>query len=506
MVVDAPLSKIINVTLLSTPVGIPEFNVNTIGLFTNETPGESFGSTGYKIYYSPDGVAEDFGTESETYDEAVAIFAQAPNVLSGSGYLVVIPLEEHAEATAGVMTTLVPGDISAFAEVSDGAFGITIDGSAEDIAGLDFTAPVTTYDGIATVIQTALNVAVPGTTCVYSATANNNTGGFVITSPTTGVNSKISALTSPTGEVTDVSGATYINGSGNVKIVNGKAATDNEDLVEAIERTKNMVFYFGVISPVAIALADAKNLATFIQTQDKMLFLGRYDSGEITTLFEWVKEASLSHTRCLYYSLGAADARSAAAAYASRLLSVQFSGSNTCATMNLKALAGISPDDYNSNIDYQAGLYGFDTYVSIAGDPCILSNGANGGYSDQIYNQLWIKLALQVAGYNYLKTTNEKIPQTEPGMDGLKGAYATVCRTAVNNGYAAPGLLWTSPTTFGNPEDLRRNIKEVGYYIYSLPIALQSPTDRTARKSPLIQIAIKEAGAIHSSDVIVQVN
>jgi hypothetical protein len=91
-------------------------------------------------------------------------------------------------------------------------------------------------------------------------------------------------------------------------------------------------------------------------------------------------------------------------------------------------------------------------------------------------------------------------------MDGLKGAYARVCQQGLTNGWIALRLNWTSPTTFGNPDDLRRNIKGAGYFIYSSPITQQAPADRTARKAPLVQIAVKQAGAIHHSDVIVQVN
>ena len=170
-------------------------------------------------------------------------------------------------------------------------------------------------------------------------------------------------------------------------------------------------------------------------------------------------------------------------------------------------LAGIlpDPDAASDNVLLKAETYGFDVYVSIAGNSACLSFGAN-EYSDQIYGQLWLKLALQVGGYNYLATTTTKIPQTEPGMSGLKGAYAAVCRQGISNGYLASGLTWTSPTTFGNPDDLRRNITDTGYYIYSLPVAQQSPALRAARKAPIVQIAVKEAGAIHHSDVIVQVN
>ncbi|MCT9017190.1 DUF3383 domain-containing protein, partial [Cupriavidus gilardii] len=45
-----------------------------------------------------------------------------------------------------------------------------------------------------------------------------------------------------------------------------------------------------------------------------------------------------------------------------------------------------------------------------------------------------------------------------------------------------------------------------GYYVYAPPIALQSQADREARKSVSFQVAAKEAGAIHTVDILVNVN
>ena len=45
-----------------------------------------------------------------------------------------------------------------------------------------------------------------------------------------------------------------------------------------------------------------------------------------------------------------------------------------------------------------------------------------------------------------------------------------------------------------------------GYYLYAAPIGLQPVADRAARKSPLIQVAAKLAGAIHTVDVLLTVN
>jgi len=91
-------------------------------------------------------------------------------------------------------------------------------------------------------------------------------------------------------------------------------------------------------------------------------------------------------------------------------------------------------------------------------------------------------------------------------MTGLKNAYGTVCERAVRSGILGTGLTWNSAERFGDPEDFDRNIDENGYYIYSLPIAQQSQADREDRLAPVVQIALKFAGSIHSSDLIGIIN
>ena len=145
-----------------------------------------------------------------------------------------------------------------------------------------------------------------------------------------------------------------------------------------------------------------------------------------------------------------------------------------------------------------------DVYVNIGGLSSLLTSGGNGWF-DEIYNELWFKLALQTAGFNFLRASNTKIPQTEIGMDGLKNAYRVVCQQGVNNGFLAPGA-WSSPDVFGNPQLLIQAVAGIGFYIYSSPISQQSQSDREARQAPLVQIAAKAAGAIQKSNVIVAVN
>lgn len=224
-----------------------------------------------------------------------------------------------------------------------------------------------------------------------------------------------------------------------------------------------------------------------------------------TGLFARVKAASYKHTRCLLYTVSAKAGRIATAALLGRGMSVDFSGTNTTNTLHLKTLVGVDPDPaITEAIKTSCATQGVDFYTIIGGAARYWSNGAN-EFFDNVYNLDWFVFALQVAGFNALAETGTKLPQTETGMAVLRGAYLNVLKQAVVNGYVAPGV-WNSSEMFGNPDDFKRNISDNGYFLYSQPVNDQSQSDRAARKAPLIQIAIKLAGAIQSSSVIVSIN
>jgi hypothetical protein len=372
------LSNVINVTVQPTASGLGLPNINTICLFSKETPGGTFGADDYKVYKGVAEVEEDFGSSSVAYDIAVKVFSQNPNILTTGGYLVIVPRESGTEK-----------------------------------------------------IQTA---------CA---------------------------------------------------------------------RVIDQIYFFGVLVDEDITGGtDFVDMTAYMQTVDKLLFFGSATAGDIVTTsgrFDVVRSGSLTHSRCLYNTVDQDTAVLLAAAYASRALSTDFSGSQTCQTMHLKSLAGMTADPgIDQTVLTSCLAAGVDVYVSIAGIAGVFCSGEN-TFVDEIYNELWIKAAIQVAGFNYLRQTNSKIPQTESGVDGLKNAYRKVCEQAVTNGFLAPGS-WTSPDSFGSREALIRCIKDIGYYVYSEPVADQAQADREARKAPLVQIAVKAAGAVHSSNIIVSVN
>lgn len=284
-----------------------------------------------------------------------------------------------------------------------------------------------------------------------------------------------------------------------------------ETIDAAITRTANLVQYFGVmVTETADVTTQSTMLAAaaIIQTMNKLMFWVSRLSASIAPsgILDQLRSHTYHQNRGLYYGGAAdADALGMMSAYAGRALSTNFNGSLTTETMHLKDLIGVNPDpSMTQNLYNEAQTAGVDIYASIQGVPKTISFGANDFFDNQ-YNLQWFVGALQVAGFNVLAQTSTKIPQTENGVSVLKNAYRNVCEQAVANGFAAPGQ-WNNPTTFGNQSDLFQNVAQRGYYIYSQPVSQQLPSVRAQRQAPLIQIALKYAGAIHSSTVIVNVN
>lgn len=472
-----PITNVITISVTQASPGIGNYNTSNVGLFTDEAPNLStFGSLGYAAYLEPTQVGTDFGTSSKTYQMAVALFSQQPNILNGGGQLIVI-----------LMTNAI-NHVAFSGTPASGDFLFTYDGNNSAAVNWDDTASeietkLRAVAGLEKVVvtgsmATSLNVQMAGIYAPLSLTTSSNT-----------------LMTSAPASIT-------------ITITTPTAA---EKLDAAITRTSDLVQYFGVIvDEIASVIGDSDVLdaADVIQALNKIMLIVSNDAGDIAPggLLDEFRTGSLTQTRGIYYGDSTAlNCLEMVAAYAGRAFSTNFDGSNTTSTMHLKTLSGIQPDPTLTQTQLDLALdAGADTYPSLQGVPGVFCSGAN-FFFDQVYNLRWFVGALQVAGFNYLAQSGTKIPQTENGMDGLKGAYRNICEQAVSNQYSAPGS-WTSPVTFGNQTQLIQNVAQRGYYIYSTPISQQNVASRQARQAPVVQIALKEAGAIQSSNVIVTVN
>jgi len=483
------LSNIIRVSISGPERGLANVNTSALGLITDEAPiPADFGT--FRTYLNAAAVAVDFGSNSETYRLAVIIFSQKRNILTGKGYLVIIPRLQSAPAAAAVIIGGGPVNLLSLT-AADYNLNVDVDGGG---AGDELIGEIDTTS-IETVLADLNSTAI--TAAGLEFTISGELAAAVITLKTidTGVAKTITVGLAGTG--TDIAPIIDISGSAT------GADAGLETVKNAVLRTYQAVPYFGIVLNEKQSDTLLEELANTIQSMDKLLFVGSNLSADITGIFTDTKDAGLTHTRAMYYSVAEDDALDFAAGYASRLMSINFDAGNTALTMNLKDITGLVADTgVTQSIKDSASLAGVDVYADI-GVPKVLISGAN-LFSDQIYTRLALKVRLQIAGFNFLATTTTKIPQTEIGMNGLKAAYRAVLALFVGAGVYAPGA-WNSSDTFGDPADHIRNIKERGYFIFSSPIADQAQAEREARIAPLISIAAKEAGAIHTSDVVVLV-
>lgn len=483
---QVPVDYTINVSLAAAPSGLADYNVNSIALFTNETA--QFAEN-YQAYLSPDAVANDFGSDSLTYKMAQALFTPVPNFRTGSGVLYIFPFK-GVNATAGKLTTAdISANISNFSNVGSGTLNLTIDGVPTEVQDLDFTNATTINDIVAVLNNQNLDVNIE---------AVQNT--IVFTSKRFGENSGVTIGTATTG--TDIAGANYLNSTEAV-ITQGTNAS-GQTLAQALTSALQQVYFGGVLTTQYVDDTTLQENAAAIQAKDVIYYEAMTSLKNIAVTGAAIKSAGLGKTRSLAYSNGIETAKIAAATYATIAQSVNFAGVDTANTMNLKTLTGVAADSgLSDTYVLSAQNNGVDIYGNTGGLSVVYSND-NNGYTDDIVNQLALKKRIEISGFNYLRQTNTKIPQTEKAMSGLKSVYAGVCEQFIRNGVAAPGA-WNSAIPFGDPESFKRNIEERGYYIYSQPVALQAQTDREKRKAPLVQIAIKLSGAFHFSEIIINV-
>ena len=142
-----------------------------------------------RVYDSIGAVATDFGTSAPEYLAAVLWFEQNPAPSQ-------ISIGRWAQtATAG---QLIGGPeigllTSVFTGITSGGFYILLNGVPTSITGLNFSSALN-LNGVASVVQTALNSALAGSTCVWNATYST----FTIASGTTGAASTVSFASAPT--------------------------------------------------------------------------------------------------------------------------------------------------------------------------------------------------------------------------------------------------------------------------------------------------------------------
>lgn len=488
------VSRVVNVQVVMAPKAAQTRNFGSLLILGDSSVIDT--TERLREYNDIDSIASDFGTAAAEYKAAALYFGQSPQPS-------ICYIGKWARvATNGVLRGAVldssESALANFTAVSNGAMDITIDGGVEqNVTGVDFSGALN-LNGVAAILDTALT----GATVAWDATNSR----FVVTSQTTGATSSVSFANAPVSG-TDISGLFGLRSTDGGYSAVGAAA---ETPVEAVETLANMSNdWYGLMFAASVQPTDDEvmDVAAYIEASGISRIYGvtnqnagTLDSVTTTDISSRLKAAQYKRTFTQYSS----SAAHAVASIFGRAFTVNFQGSNTTITLKFKQEPGITYENLTASQASTLENKNCNVFVLYNNDTAILQEGvmANGYFFDEVHNADWLQNDVQTAVYNLLYTSTTKIPQTDAGINLILTTISQRLDQAVVNGMAAPGV-WNA-AGFGALEQGDTLAK--GYYVYAPPVATQSQADREARKAPVIQCAVKLAGAVHSVSVLISVN
>jgi len=484
--------NIVNVTINISPIAAPTRNFGA-GLIIGPT---DVIDTGERIrqYANITGVASDFATTDPEYIAAAKFFGQSPQpslVYVGR----FAKTASKAVLRGGVLT---PSEqvMSNWTAVTTGAFKIDVDGTTKTLSGLNFSA-ATNLNGVASIIDAALT----GATIVW----DGNSKRFVVRSDTTGTSSTLAYAIAPVSG-TDISAMLKLTtGAASVPVA-GIAA---ETLTAALQAftDKSGDWYSAILATDDVADAQIIAAAEYVEALQKKRVLGittmntaALDGTLSTDIGAQLKALNVKRTYVQYSSTSGY----AIASFFGRAATVNFQGSKTTLTMKFKQEPGVIAETITETQAAALKSKNINVFVNYDNGTAIIQEGvvAKGDFFDEVHGLDWLENDVQTAVYNLLYTSATKIPQTDEGNHLIVTTIEDRLVQAVANGLVAPGK-WNA-SGFGQLK--QGDFLSKGFYVYAPPISSQSQADREARKSVPIQIAAKLAGAVHSVDVLINVN
>lgn len=436
-------------------------------------------------------VAEAFGTSVPEYLAARDFFSQVPRPNQ---------LYIGRWAQADVAGRLLGGTLSAaqkllsnFTAITTGALKVAIDGAGPvTISNLNFSG-ATNLNGVAAIIDAAL----AGATCTYDGTR------FTIKSDTAGEGSTIGFPTAPAAGV-DIKSLLALTAALGARIVEG---VDAEAAVDAVQTLFGLATYaYGVtFASTHIDDDDHVAIAALVEATVHMYGLTDQSAAAIDPALD-TDIGSVLSAAGYKRSFGQYSSSSpyAVCSLFGRILTTNFNANNTVITLMYKQEPGVTPETLTSAQAAALDAKRYNYFVNYDNGVAIVQNGTCFGnaYVDEIFGTDWLANYIQTNVFNLLYTSKTKIPQTDSGNNQIANAIDASCAQAVTNGLLAAGT-WTND---GFGQLSRGDYLPKGYYIYAPPIALQPSADRAARKSVAFQVGAKLAGAIHTVDILVNVN
>jgi hypothetical protein len=490
-----PVSLVVDVSVQLTPAGAQAQSLSDL-LVVGTSPVID-GVERFRTYATLSAVALDFGLISDEYKCAQKWFSQTPQPKQ-----IVIGRYFSAASRGGLRggTLSAAGKaITAWQAITNGAFRIAKNGAAAaDITGLNF-AGAANLNAVAGIIASASGML--GT----SVTWNAGYGRFEFESTATGPTSSLSFLTAP-GSGTDISSLLRGTQAAGAYLYAGQPVETALAAVTALESMLSQRFY-GLAVPGVTDANVALGIAAFIEgTNSKHTYwvttqdANALNASSTSDLPYLLAQLGYKRTFSQYSSSDANAAVSAAA----RLLTTDYRASNTVITLKFKQEPGVAAEQINAGQAATLKAKRCNVFVAYENDTAILQEGvmSDGNFADVVAGTDWLATDIQRSIYNLLYSSTTKIPQTNQGMQLLTTAAEASCSQGAINGLLAPGV-WNAGG-FGLLK--QGDYLPKGYYVYAPSVDTQNQADRAARMAVPIQVAAKLAGAIHTANVLVNVN
>ncbi len=484
-----PVSSVVNVSIAIGATFPARRGFGILNIVTAET-GVIGVAERIRSYSNLDGVVADWDSNSEVVAAATAYFSQQPkptNLKVSTRF----PTAQAAQLRGGAVADTTE-NLALFTGVNDGSFTISIDGSSQDITGLNFSTD-TNLTEVAATIQTALQaVATGGFT---AATVTHDGTRFFVESGTTGLTSSISfATTNVTG--TDVSSTLELR-QGEATKLNGIDAESITGSLDAIQNVDpdwyGFMFTKEVRDDFVVNTEDAVEAAADWAEARVKIFgnttndLDALDSVNTTDILSTLKAKGLRRTISNYSSHP--DEYPTASVFG-RAFTVNFNQPNSTLTLKFKQGPGITVERLTQNekavLDDKLG----NAFILVGqSDMYAESKMANDTFFDEVHGVDWLQNAIQTNVFGYLLTRTTKVPYTDKGVAALEQQVGNALDEAVRNGLLAPG------------ETIDGRFLPNGYEITTIPVADINQSDKEARNYPGISFIALGAGAIHSAQI-----
>lgn len=376
-------------------------------------------------------------------------------------------------------------------------FQITSRNISEQVAYTS-TAAVTDYDSFVVALNEAL-----GDESRFEFTYSN--GVFSLKSKVNGKDVDTDNI-DLIGDIADDLRLTLNRGVKKIRGLDAIAGTVQTptDFISALEN--KMPNFFGFYSSVALSDSEIiefhdrlqagakKRIFAFTALADYLL-----DFDQSNPLYQIAKKES----RIMLCQLNKLNDKHAAVSLLVEACSTNWNGINTAKTNKFKRQATTQSDaGIDTNIANKCDRLGINYYTDYDGTS-FLAEGRTVGtemwFIDSTVGRFAYADRLQAAAATRL-TRQPKIPQTDIGQSTLEGSLIAVHERFVRNGFLGENLIWNG---LGFGELQTGDVLTKGWYMYSDSFQLQTQPDREARKGMPIQVAAKEAGAIHDADIIV---